>query len=133
MSSPVVTNKSVMTQNFAMVDGLKTVSEAIEIAMANKVEVLFVNKRHENDEYGMLLMSDIASKVVAQDKAADRVNVYEIMTKPVVFVRPDMDIRYTARLFDSLGITRSPVIENQDILGLITYNDIVFKGMLNKS
>ncbi|WP_133406827.1 CBS domain-containing protein [Parashewanella tropica] len=132
MNSKVVDNKTVMTQNFAMVEGLLTVAEAIEIAMANKVEVLFVNKRHENDEYGMLLMSDIAKKVVAKDKAADRINVYEIMTKPVVSVRSAMDIRYTARLFDSMGITRAPVIDNQEILGLITYNDIVFKGMLNK-
>ncbi len=132
MIESIIKNEDVMTQEFAIVDGLLTVAEAIEVAIKNKVEVLFVDKRNENDEYGLVLMSDIAKKVLAKDRAPERVNVYEIMTKPAVFVHDYMDVRYTARLFENLGITRAPVIADKKILGIVSYNDIVMKGMLKR-
>ncbi len=133
MNTGMIKNSDVMTQSFAMVDGLVTVSEAIEIALANNVEVLFVKKRNEHDEYGMVSMSDIAKQVIAKDRSPGRVNVYEIMTKPVVSVHGYMDIRYTARLFENLGISRAPVIEAAKILGIVSYNEIVLKRMLEQN
>ncbi|MGB0894341.1 MAG: CBS domain-containing protein [Parashewanella sp.] len=130
VGNALIRNTDVMTQNFAMVDGLETVAEAINIAIAKNVEVLFVKKRSEFDEFGMVLMSDIARKVLARDRAPERVNVYEIMTKPLVSVNGYMDVRYTARLFENLSISQAPVIDGPRILGLVSYNDIVLKGML---
>ena len=74
-------------------------------------KALIVDKRHDDDEYGIVLLSDIAREVMARDKAPDRVNVYEIMSKPVVCVDPKMDIRYCARMFDRFGLSRAPVVE----------------------
>jgi CBS domain-containing protein len=91
---------------------------------------LVVKKRHEHDEYGMLLFSDVARKVLAQDRAPDRVNVYEVMTKPVISVEPGMDIRYCARLFDRFGLTRAPVVECGEVLGVVSFTDLVLRGML---
>ena len=132
MTESIIKNEDVMTQDFAIVDGLLTVAEAIEVALKNNVEVLFVDKRNEHDEYGLVLMSDIAKKVLAKDRAPERVNIYEIMTKPAVSVHSYMDVRYTARLFENLGITRAPVVSEKQILGLVSYNDIVLKGMLKR-
>ena len=129
----LVRNHDVMSQDYAMIDGLQTVAEAIEHAVRNKVNVLFVNKRHDDDEYGMVLMSDIAKKVLAQDRSPERVNVYEIMVKPVLCVPGSMDVRYCARLFDRFGITKAPVIEMGQIAGLVSYHEIVLRGMINKS
>lgn len=130
--STPIKNSDVMTDDYAMIDGLHTVSEAIRLAVSNDVSMLLVNKRHEHDEYGMVLMSDIARKVLAKDKSPQRVNVYEIMIKPVLSVHADMDIRYTARLFERFGINKAPVIEAGKILGVVTYHDIVLKGMMPK-
>ncbi|MCL1079943.1 CBS domain-containing protein [Parashewanella spongiae] len=132
MNSTIIKNSDVMTQSYAMVDGLVTIAEAIKIALENGVEILFVKKRNEHDEYGMVSMSDIAKKVIAKDRSPERVNVYEIMTKPVVSVHGYMDIRYTARLFENFGISRAPVIEGAEILGVVSYNEIVLKRMLEK-
>ncbi|WP_434938042.1 CBS domain-containing protein [Shewanella sp. HL-SH8] len=131
VKSPV-RNRDVLNQDYAMVDGTITVSEAIATAVANNVKVLVVNKRTEHDEYGLVLMSDIARKVLAKDKSPDRTNVYEIMIKPVFSVSADMDVRYTARLFERFGINKAPVLEDNDIKGFVTYDDIVLKGMINK-
>lgn len=126
----IVRNSDVMTKKFVMVDGLHTVADAIELASAQDVRVLLVNKRNEDDEFGMVLMSDIAKKVLAKDKAPERVNIYEIMIKPVLSVSPEMDVRYCARLFERFRITKAPVIEAGKILGLVSYHDLVLKGMM---
>ncbi|GGQ11157.1 CBS domain-containing protein [Shewanella litoralis] len=124
-------NRDVMNNRYAMVDGMHTVAEAIQVAVTKNVSILVVDKRNEHDEYGMVLMSDIARKVLAKDKSPERTNIYEIMIKPVFSVPADMDVRYTARLFERFNINKAPVVESGSILGFVTYDDIVLKGMIN--
>lgn len=126
----VIRVKDVMTQNFAMVDGLVTIKEALDLFKKREAAVLIINKRHDDDEFGILLLSDIAKQVVAKDRAPERVNVYEVMAKPVVSVDPKMDVRYCARLFENFGLAVAPVLENSQILGIVSYEDIVLKGLL---
>ena len=78
----------------------------------------------------MLLFSDVAKEVIAKDRAPERVNVYEIMAKPVLTVRPDMEIRYCARMFVNFGITHAPVVENDKIVGIVSYYLLVLHGIL---
>ena len=96
---------------------------------ATQSDVVMVNKRDENDAWGVVLLSDIVKKVLAKDKAPERVNVYEIMSKPVIPIDPELDVRYVARLFDRLGISNAPVIEDHKIIGIVSYDDLVFKGL----
>ncbi|OOF02396.1 CBS domain-containing protein [Salinivibrio sp. MA427] len=112
------------------IDGLTTVEEAIRIARQEDVKALIVNKRDDSDEHGLVLMNDIAKKVLAKNRAPSRVNVYEIMTKPALSVSPNMNVKYCARLFERFGISRAPVIENGQVLGMVSYNLIVIYGML---
>lgn len=126
----IVRVQDVMTQDYGTVDGLTTIREALDIFKARDASVLIINKRHADDEYGILLLSDIAKKVVAQDRAPERVNVYEVMAKPVIAVDPKMDVKYCARLFESFGLSTAPVIKDGAILGVVSYTEIVLKGLL---
>ena len=83
--------------------GMVTVAEGIQLAKQHNVTSLIINKRHKNDEFGLVLLSDIAKQVIAKDRSPERVNLYEIMSKPLLSVSPDMDIRYCARLFENFG------------------------------
>jgi len=121
--------RDVMKRHFDMVDGLTTVAEALKTMKKEGTKTLIVNKRHETDEYGIVLLSDIAKGVLARDKSPSRVNVYEVMSKPVISIDPNMDIRYCARLFDRFGLSRAPVIENGRIIGIVSYTDMVLDGM----
>jgi len=125
----IVRVRDVMKTEFDMVDGLSTVADALRDAQHLETKCLIVDKRNEDDEYGILLFSDIAKSILAQDRAPERVNVYEIMSKPVVSVRPEMDIRYCARLFERFGIARAPVIDRCTVLGVVGYTDIVLLGL----
>lgn len=125
----VIRVRDVMKKKFDLVEGLTTVSEALRTMKHVDTKCLLVNKRHDNDEYGIVLISDIARGVLAVDRAPDRVNIYEIMSKPVVTVDPDMDIRYCARMFDKFGLSRAPVVENKELIGIVSYTDMVLQGM----
>ncbi|MDJ0941663.1 MAG: CBS domain-containing protein [Woeseiaceae bacterium] len=124
--------KDVMVPDFDLVDGMDTVASALKNSKYPETKCFIVDIRHDDDEYGIVLLSDIAQKVLARNKAPDRVNIYEIMSKPVVSVHPQMDIRYCARLFDSFGLVRAPVVEHHKVLGIIGYSDIVLRGVRDR-
>jgi CBS domain-containing protein len=121
--------RDVMKREFDLVDGKLTVREALAGMRHEEARALVVDKRHPGDEYGLVLLSDIAKKVLAADRSPDRVNLYEIMSKPVLGVDPEMDIRYCARLLERFGIMRAPVIENRTVIGLVSFHDLVLRGM----
>ncbi|HWP00380.1 MAG TPA: CBS domain-containing protein [Methylococcus sp.] len=126
---PIVRVRDVMKTDFGTIDGIATVSDALKKMKAMKTSVLVVNKRHEDDEYGLVTAGDIARHVLARDRAPDRVNVYEIMTKPVVSVHPDMDIRYCSRLFATYNLVRAPVVDGRNLVGTISPNALVLDGL----
>lgn len=122
--------RDVMKNQVDVVDGKMTVMGALSKMRYVETKALIVEKRNENDEYGIVVLSDIAKHVLAKDRSPHRVNIYEIMSKPVISVRPDMDIRYCARLFEQFGLARVPVIENERIIGMVSFTDMVLKGLV---
>jgi predicted transcriptional regulator len=118
---PAITVRDVMRHNVTQVDGNIDVMEAMRVMKRVGATSLIVKKRNESDEYGMVLFSDIAKQVIARDRAPERVNVYEIMAKPVISVRPAMSIQYCARLFERFGISHAPVVEDDAVIGIVSY------------
>ncbi len=118
-----------MKHEFDIVDGMLTVHDALHRMKYVETKTLIVQRRHEDDEYGIVLLSDIARQVLAKDRAPERVNIYEIMTKPVITVPPEMDIRYCARLFERFDLSRAPVTERRDVIGVVSFTDMVLQGM----
>ncbi len=132
MSREITRVRDVMKTNFDMVDGLSTVAEALKTMIHVETKTLIVRKRHDDDEFGVVTLADIGRKVLARDKALDRVNIYEIMTKPAIHVDPEMDIRYSARLFSTFRLTRAPVVRNGEVVGIVSLTDMVIKGLLRE-
>ena len=126
----IIRVRDVMDDRFLELDGLRTVKEALEAVQAGGSMPIIIKKRHEDDEYGIVVLSDITKKVLAKDRAPERVNIYEIMSKPVISVRPDMDVRYCARLFERFGLSVAPVVKDGEIMGTVGYQGLVVHGLL---
>lgn len=127
MSHKLVQVKDVMTtNNYQFADGMMTVAEGIALAKEHNVTALIINKRNAEDEYGLVMLADIAKEVLAKDRSPDRVNLYEIMAKPLMSVLPGMDVRYCARLFERFSIHLAPVIADKEIIGMVDYTNMVF-------
>jgi signal-transduction protein with cAMP-binding, CBS, and nucleotidyltransferase domain len=106
---PIVRVREVMKSGLDIVDGMQTVSSALRNMQFPETRTLIVDKRHEDDEYGVVMFRDVAKRVLAPDLSPERINVYEIMSKPV---------------------SRAPVVEDGRIIGLVSYTDIVLKAVM---
>jgi predicted transcriptional regulator len=129
MKQDDISVRQVMRESVTIVDGRIDVMEAMRIMKRVGATSLIVEKRHPNDEYGMVLFSDIAKQVIAKDRAPERVNAFEIMAKPVISVRPEMSIRHCARLFERCGISHAPVIEDDKVVGIVSYYLLVLGSL----
>ena len=121
--------RDVMKREFDLVDGKLTVKEALRGMKYTETRALIIDKRHDDDEFGLVLISDIAKRVLAADRSPERVNLYEIMAKPVLSVPPEMSIKNCARLLERFSIMRAPVIEAGRVVGIVSFHDLVLRGL----
>ena len=123
------TVRDCMSTKVTEIDGRMDVLTAMKVMKKVGSTSLIVKRRDEDDEYGMLLFSDIAKQVIAKNRAPERVSVYEIMVKPVLTVRPDMKVRYCARFFEKFRISHAPVLKDGTIVGMVSYYRLMLHGL----
>ena len=117
-----------MSPEIRLIDGLVTVADAIEVMREAGVSSLVVNRRNDDDEYGLVVITDIAREVIAKDRAAERVNVYEIMSKPVICLARAMQARYAVRLLVQFNLSRALVVDrNRHPVGIVTLRDLLLR------
>ncbi len=117
----------IMTKDVVTIRGSATVAEAVDLMKKKRLRALIVERRHDQDAYGILSETDIVYNVTAYGRDPKQVRVYEIMTKPCIVVNPDLGVEYVARLFANTGIRRAPVIKGE-LLGIISVTDILTKS-----
>ncbi len=117
--------RDVMIPEVKTIDGLATVAEAIRQMRKNSSGSLIVTKRSEGDEYGLVTMHAIARQVIEPNLSPERVNVYEIMEKPALSVRGDMNIRYAIRLLERMNQQSALVVDENTAIGTVSLLDMV--------
>jgi CBS domain-containing protein len=81
---------------------------------------------------GIFTERDYARKVVLKGRSSKETYVRDIMTDSPVFVSPDTDIEYCMQLMTNKFIRHLPVIENNELTGIISIGDIVKHVISNK-
>ncbi|HBB30295.1 MAG TPA: hypothetical protein DDZ80_32810 [Cyanobacteria bacterium UBA8803] len=119
--------QDIMTKDVVTIRGSATVAEAVGLMKERSLRALIVERRHDQDAYGIVTETDVVYKVTAYGKDPKTVRVYEVMTKPCIVVNPDLGVEYVARLFANTGIRRAPVIKDR-LMGIISVTDILTKG-----
>ena len=117
----------VMTPNPTLIDGLATVRQALNTMKDASMSSLVIDRRDNDDEYGLITVRDIAEKVIGQNRSLDRASVYEIMTKPVLTLEGRMQLHYAVRLLTRLGTSRALVMDNGKLKGIVTLRDITLR------
>jgi CBS domain-containing protein len=117
----------VMNKDVTRIRGSATVADAVKVMKQSGARALIVDRRHDEDAYGIVTESDVAYKVLAYGTDPKKVRVFEIMTKPCIVVNPDLGVEYVARLFANTGIHCAPVIAGH-LLGIISVTDLVAKS-----
>ncbi|CAK8717219.1 CBS domain-containing protein [Candidatus Electrothrix laxa] len=121
----IIRARDVMRTKLVTIDGMATVSEAVDKMRAEHHTHLLVEKRNADDAWAIISIRDLVEGVLVPERSAKDVNVFEVMTKPVITVPPDMDIRYVARLLHNAGLSRVPVEENGELIGIISLSTLI--------
>jgi CBS domain-containing protein len=123
----MLTAADIMNTNVVKIRGSATVAEAVQQMKDSGSHTLIVDRRHDQDAYGIITETDVVYKVAAYGKDPKRVRVCDIMTKPCIVVNPDLGVEYVARLFANTGIHQAPVIKGT-LMGVVSIQDILTKG-----
>ncbi len=119
-----------MHKRIVSIDGMATASEAAAMMRAEKTSSLLINKRSPDDAWAILVIQDFIKGVIIPGLSPSEVHVYEIMTKPIITVPADMDIRYAARLIYRADIRRAPVEDGGKLIGMISLSSLILDNDL---
>lgn len=118
--------RDIMQRDVATIDGIATVQEALQLMRRRHIKSLVVNRRHRDDAYGIITLYDIVNKVITQNHPLDKTNVYEVMSKPLITVAQGLLVKYAARLMSQFDVKRAVIIENGELIGIVSMQDIVY-------
>jgi predicted transcriptional regulator len=123
---PYIKVAEAMTPSVRHIDAMASVKDAIKMMRETDVSSLAVERRDETDEFGLLVIADIAREVIAKNRSAERVNVYEVMSKPVLTLAAEMNIKYAVRLLVRFDLSRALVVNaERRPVGIVTLRDMV--------
>lgn len=123
----MLTVREIMTKAVVVIRSSATVQDASLLMRAKQLRSLIVEKT-ETIPYGIVTEKDIVFKVIARRDNPDLVNVCDIMQQPCFSIAADATVPEAAQFLADKGIHRAPVIENDELLGIISVTDILRKG-----
>jgi len=103
----IVTVADVMTRDVISIEATATVHDAVQLMRENHTSSVIVARRDAADEFGIIAVADIAAQVLGKNLSPERVNVYDIMSKPVLTVPAEMNIVYAVRMLSRFQLTRA--------------------------
>lgn len=126
-----MTAREVKQEKLVFIDGLDTALDAVNLMKQEGVEALIVKKRNEHDAFGIIVFSDIVRGVIATDRKLDEVNVYEIMSKPVVTVPAALPLRYIPRLLLKVNVGVAPVEDGGELTGIVSLKSLLMEYVVD--
>ena len=115
--------KDVMVEEVITVEPNTKVREAVELMNENEIGCLVVTRKGK--PVGIVTERDILKKIICQSKDPEQVRVSEIMSEPLVVGKVDMDLGGVARLMLKRNVKKLPIVNDGNLVGLITLTDIV--------
>lgn len=117
-----ITVADVMTKSVISVDASMTVNGAAKMMEDAKVGAVIVMEN--NTLIGIVTDRDFAIKIVAHAYQITT-PVKQIMSSPLFSISSDESVRTAADLMHDRGIRKLPVMDNENVVGIITATDIV--------
>ncbi|MBT3305822.1 MAG: CBS domain-containing protein [Alphaproteobacteria bacterium] len=126
----ITTVSDVMSKGVITIEPTATVHDAVKLMRQHSTSSLVVERRDAADEFGLIVVTDIASEVLGKDLAPERVNVYEVMSKPVLTLAAEMNVLYAVRMLSRFNLSRALVVDHaRNPLGLVTLRDMVLRSL----
>ena len=122
MVAKTMTIANIMTKSVISVDATITVNEAAKMMEDTKVGAVIVME--DNFPIGIVTDRDFVIKIVAHAYQITS-SVKQIMSSPLFSISLDESVRAAADLMHERGIMKLPVVDGDNVVGIITARDIV--------
>lgn len=119
LSSPV---GIVLKPDVIILESSANVSEAIKLMTDKNSRSVLVSNRGEI--IGVVSKTDILFRVISQNRSPDKVKLREIMTCPVLAVRPNSTVSEALSVMDKHKVRQVFVHAYAAVLGMVTRDDI---------
>jgi len=114
--------EELMVKNVITVHPDTLVEEAVRIMNTHEIGCLIVSENGK--PIGIITERDLLKRVLEQGKPPKTIKVAEIMSKPVIYGDPQMELEDAARLMFRKKVKKLPIIKDQELVGLITLTDL---------
>lgn len=118
----VVKVKEIMSTPVIKIDENKTAMDVGKLMKKTRRGSVIVTRKGK--PVGIISDSDLIKRVVAENLKADKIKAKDIMSKPLITIRPDDDILLAVQKMKKSNIHRLPVVEEGKVIGMISLSDI---------
>lgn len=115
--------KEIMITDVVTAPPEMTIVEAARKMKENNIGSLIIVK--DERLAGLITDRDILTKVVSEGKDIKKTEIGKVMTKEVVYIKPDLDVEDAAKIMSENGIKKLPVIDDDTLLGIVTASDFI--------
>lgn len=122
--------RQVMNRNVITIDHDKTARDAARLMADHSIGSLVIAR--DGKPVGIVTERDLVRKVCTKDLASSKISLSEIMSKPLIWAEPDLEIETAVQRMLNSKIRRLPVMENGDLVGIVTITDMA-KHLRTKS
>jgi CBS domain-containing protein len=112
-----------MVSNVITLEKNAWVMDAVEIMNKHGIGCLVIME-NENP-IGIITERDLLRRMLAESRNPKKIRVEEIMSKPLVVGKPDLDIQEVIELMFDKKIKKIPIVEDEKLVGIVTLTDLV--------
>ncbi len=112
-----------MVEDVITVEEGGTAKEVAELMNKHEIGCLIVMKMGK--PVGIVTERDLVKRVLLESKDPEKTKICEIMSKPLIVGKPQMELEQTVSLMVEQKIKKLPVTQDGKLVGLITLTDIL--------
>src|SRR5580765_6176015 len=106
------------------IEASATVFAALEKIVERNVGSILVTD-DSGEVVGIMTERDYLRKIAVPGRTSHNTMVSEIMTSPLVYVTPQTTVEETMAIMTDRRIRHLPVVENDDVVGILSIGDVV--------
>ncbi len=115
----------IMEKNLVILDESASIYESAKVMQTKGISSVLVKDSQSGIIKGIVTERDILYRGVAECKGIFKVNLGKIMTSPLVTIEKDTPSVEAIMLMRKKGIRRLPVVDNGNIVGIVTLMSLV--------